>query len=260
MKLNDLTYTFSVGVLILTGLYSLIYSGVSGLLFSAAIVLIAAAFVDQFEVIVAITVLLSLVYTLFLKKLIRSWEPFSNPSSDSKAIVERIEKMKKGMSLSLEPVGIYDKSVEGFQDLQPNVPKEGASQESSAAAAKQTTNQINEEEVKAVSTTIEQKKKSDAEIEKEEFQSATNHLFKLGKLPSENEDGPKLDSGQTLMKAMNSLDPNVISSMTTDTKKLLETQKSLMGMLSQMRPILADGKELLQTFSGMFGGSNGLKL
>jgi hypothetical protein len=56
------------------------------------------------------------------------------------------------------------------------------------------------------------------------------------------------------MKAMNSLDPSVISSMTTDTKKLLETQKSLMGMLGQMRPILADGKELLSTFSGMFGG------
>jgi len=28
-----------------------------------------------------------------------------------------------------------------------------------------------------------------------------------------------------------------------------------MGMLQQMRPVLADGKELLQTFSGMFGGS-----
>jgi len=45
--------------------------------------------------------------------------------------------------------------------------------------------------------------------------------------------------------------------MTTDTKKLLETQKQLMGMLTQMRPVLADGKELLQTFSGMFGNSNG---
>ncbi len=30
-----------------------------------------------------------------------------------------------------------------------------------------------------------------------------------------------------------------------------------MSMLNQMRPVLADGKELLQTFSGMFGGSGG---
>ena len=38
-----------------------------------------------------------------------------------------------------------------------------------------------------------------------------------------------------------------------DTKQLLETQKNLMGMLNQMRPVLADGRELLNTFSGMFG-------
>jgi hypothetical protein len=48
--------------------------------------------------------------------------------------------------------------------------------------------------------------------------------------------------------------------MTTDTKQLLETQKSLMNMLTQMRPVLADGKELLQTFSGMFGSGGPMKL
>jgi predicted component of type VI protein secretion system len=56
------------------------------------------------------------------------------------------------------------------------------------------------------------------------------------------------------MKAMSSFDPKTISAMTTDTKKLLETQKGLMQMLTQMRPVLADGKELLNTFTGMFGG------
>jgi hypothetical protein len=255
MKLNDITYTFSLAVLVLTGLHALLYSGLAGLLFSAAVALIAAAFIDQFEVIVGITILFSLTYTLFLKRWLRKWEPFANPK-DSQSIVQRIEKMKKGLSPydSIEPMGVYDKSVEGFQDLQPELPKEGASQESSSASAKQTVNQVNEKEATDVANTIEEKKKSDTEIEKEEFQSATNQLFKLGKLPSENDAGPKLDPGQTLMKAMNSLDPNVISSMTADTKKLLETQKSLMGMLGQMRPILADGKELLQTFSGMFGG------
>jgi hypothetical protein len=55
------------------------------------------------------------------------------------------------------------------------------------------------------------------------------------------------------MKAMGSFDTETTKKMTTDTKQLLETQKNLMGMLTQMRPILADGKELLQTFSGMFG-------
>ena len=92
---------------------------------------------------------------------------------------------------------------------------------------------------------------------KEEFQSATNNLFKVGKMPSENMEGPKLDSGSTLLKAMESFKPEQMNAMTDDTKKLLETQKSLMGMLTQMRPVLADGKELLQTFSGMFGNSGG---
>ena len=90
-------------------------------------------------------------------------------------------------------------------------------------------------------------------IIKDEFQSATNELFKLGKMPSEHTEGPMLDSGSTLLKAMGSFKPEQINAMSEDTKQLLETQKSLMGMLTQMRPVLADGKELLQTFSGMFG-------
>jgi hypothetical protein len=94
-------------------------------------------------------------------------------------------------------------------------------------------------------------------IETEEFQSATNGLFKVGKMPSEHEGGAKLDAGQTIMKSMQSMDPSTINNMTMDTKKLLETQQSLMGMLKQMRPVLADGKELLSTFSGLFGGLNG---
>ena len=49
-----------------------------------------------------------------------------------------------------------------------------------------------------------------------------------------------------------------INAMSSDTKQLLETQKSLMGMLNQMRPVLADGKELLQTFSGMFGSGGNI--
>jgi predicted component of type VI protein secretion system len=76
-------------------------------------------------------------------------------------------------------------------------------------------------------------------------------------MPSENMDGPKLDSGSTLLKAMESFKPEQITAMSSDTKQLLETQKSLMSMLNQMRPVLADGKELLQTFSGMFGGAGG---
>lgn len=257
MKLSAFTYQFSIAVLILTALHTLVYSGMTGVLFSSAIALIAAAFIDEFEIVVGVTVLVALFYTLFLKKRFR--EPFTNPQK----IAAQIQSMKDHaagprMFSSAGVKGVYDSSVEGFQDIQPDAPKEGASATSTAASAK-VADQVSDEGVKVVTKNIEEKKKTDesassSQVEKEEFESATNQLFKLGKLPSEHEEGPKLDPGQTLMKAMNSLDPNVITSMTTDTKKLLETQKSLMGMLGQMRPILADGKELLQTFSGMFGG------
>lgn len=257
MKLSDFTYQLSVVILIITALHTFIYSGMTGLLFSSAIALIIAAFVDEFEIVAGISVLIALSYTMFLKKYIREGFETHNPKSVASRIQALSNKTKesttKPSKVKNQVKGVYSSKIEGFQDIQPKEPKEGESNVSTSASTKMM-DQVDEESVKEVTKNIEEKKKSEKEIEKEEFQSATNQLFKLGKLPSENEDGPKLDPGQTLMKAMNSLDPSVISSMTTDTKKLLETQKSLMGMLGQMRPILADGKELLQTFSGMFGG------
>jgi hypothetical protein len=264
MKLDSLTYQIALIVLVIAALYTLVYAGLTGLLLSASVALIAASFIEQFEAVAGITVLFALIYTLFLRKWMRRWEGFQNQPA---AIQQRIAAMQHPASASRNkavpkgPQGVYSAKVEGFQDIQPEVPKEGASQESSSAPTAMTAvHQVNESEVKSVTDAIAGKKKSDQEVEKEEFESATNALFKLGKMPSENEDGPKLDAGKTLMKAMSSLDPNTISSMTADTKKLLETQKGLMTMLTQMRPVLADGKELLQTFSGMFGGGGPFKL
>lgn len=263
MKLDSLTYQIALIVLVIAALYTLVYAGLTGLLLSASVALIAAAFIEPFEAVAGITVFFALIYTLFLRKWMRRWEGFQNQPA---AIQQRIASMQqpsssKKKAVARGPQGVYDSAVEGFQDIQPEVPKEGASQESSSAPTAMTAhNQVSEQEVKSVTDALASKKKSDEDIEMEEFQSATNSLFKLGKMPSENEEGPKLDAGKTLMKAMSTLDPNTISSMTADTKKLLETQKGLMNMLSQMRPVLADGKELLQTFSGMFGGGGPFKL
>jgi CRP-like cAMP-binding protein len=44
-----------------------------------------------------------------------------------------------------------------------------------------------------------------------------------------------------------------IKAMSKDTQQLIETQKSLMGMLGSMKPMLNDGKELMDTFQQMFG-------
>jgi hypothetical protein len=77
--------------------------------------------------------------------------------------------------------------------------------------------------------------------------------FKLGEIPSQVKNGPHIDAGSTLIKAIQGLNPEQINAMTKDTKQLIETQKSLMGMLGTMKPMMNDGKELMETFQQMFG-------
>jgi hypothetical protein len=62
-----------------------------------------------------------------------------------------------------------------------------------------------------------------------------------------------VDAPSTLMKAIEGLKGSQIEAMTSDTRALLETQKSLMGMLQTMKPLLSDSQEMMSTFQGMFG-------
>lgn len=255
MKFNQLTYHISIVILVITALYTLVYAGLTGLLLTSAVTLLAAAFIDEFEVVAAISIIFALFYTMFLKRYLQQLEPFTD-----KEILGRVKDMEKNyrpqqQNINMEtsqPAGCYNRSIEGFATLSDT--SEGKSGTGEYAPAK-TKDAIPSPEVdkvtKAVSAQESEKKK-----ETEEFKSATGGLFKLGEMPSENKDGPHLDAGKTIMQAMSNFDPKTISSMTDDTKKLLETQKGLMSMLNQMRPVLADGRELLQTFSGMFGGNS----
>lgn len=77
-------------------------------------------------------------------------------------------------------------------------------------------------------------------------------LFRLGQIPTDAKDGPHIDAATTMMNALNALKPEQIEAMTNDTRKLLDTQKNLMGMLETMKPMLQDGKQLIDTFGTMF--------
>ena len=266
MRFNALTYNISVAILCIGAVYTLLYSGLTGLLLCSAVTLITAAFLDQFELVVAVAVIFAMFYISFLQKWLRRIEPFQNEDT-AQQIVSRLAGMENSyhqVPQSLkdprrEPYGVYNPEIEGFQDVS-SEKKEGAPMDSSSAPAKRA-NEVDSQQVQEVTSAVQNaQKKSNDEIAKEEFQSATNNLFKIGKAPSENMDGPKLDSGSTLMKAMESFKPEQVNAMTKDTKALLETQKGLMEMLNQMRPVLADGKELLQTFTGMFGNGGPVKL
>jgi hypothetical protein len=96
---------------------------------------------------------------------------------------------------------------------------------------------------------VEKKGKPAPTIKKEEMAMP----FKLGEIPSQVKNGPHIDAGSTLIKAIQGLNPDQINAMTKDTKQLIETQKSLMGMLGTMKPMMNDGKELMETFQQMFG-------
>jgi hypothetical protein len=270
MKFNELTYQISLVIIVITAIYTLVYSGLTGLLLCSSIALIAASFLDDFEIVTAITVIFALFYTTFLKRYLQKLEPFTD-----KEILSRLDKMKNSYRPEKQNIntetgmipGCYNPSIEGFADAgtSSSAPSSGGAPNTSTSAPAKQGDGVDSKAAEQVANNVKQaeeskkteqaKKSGFQDIANDEIKSATGGLFKLGEMPSEHKDGPHLYAGKTIMQAMSSFDPKSISSMTDDTKKLLETQKSLMSMLTQMRPVLADGRELLNTFSGMFSGN-----
>jgi hypothetical protein len=80
------------------------------------------------------------------------------------------------------------------------------------------------------------------------------------KMPSENDDKEfHLDAGTTFMNAYKSLKPDQVAAMTKDTQELMNTQKQLMGTLQTLKPLIQDGKEMMNMFQSYFGaGQAGL--
>ena len=85
-------------------------------------------------------------------------------------------------------------------------------------------------------------------------------MFELGKkykMPKETDDAEfHLDAGTTFMNAYKSLKPEQIAAMTKDTQELMETQKQLMGTLQTLKPLIQDGKQMMEMFQSYFGAAN----
>jgi hypothetical protein len=97
---------------------------------------------------------------------------------------------------------------------------------------------------------IERKKKAPNNGSRAEF-------FELGKKykgPSEEDDSDfHLDAGTTFMNAYKSLKPEQIAAMTKDTQELMQTQRQLMSTLSTLKPLMQDGKQMMDMFQSYFG-------
>ena len=87
-------------------------------------------------------------------------------------------------------------------------------------------------------------------------------MFELGKkykMPKETDDPEyHLDAGTTFMNAYKQLKPDQISAMTKDTQDLINTQKQLMSTLNTLKPLITDGKQMMDTFQNYFGASGGV--
>jgi hypothetical protein len=138
--------------------------------------------------------------------------------------------------------GMSGSLVEGFED-------ESKSKKNGAPAPAESSEDEDDPKDKKVAIKKAVATQKSAASQKKEMP----HEFKLGEIPSQVKNGPHIDAGSTLVKAIQGLNPDQINAMTKDTQQLIETQKSLMGMLGTMKPMMQDGKELMDTFQQMFG-------
>ena len=96
-----------------------------------------------------------------------------------------------------------------------------------------------------------------ADLVKDGFNGGSGGLFKLGEIPTDEKGGYHIDAGTSVLNALKSLKPDQISAMTQDTKQLIETQKTLMNMLQSFKPMMAEGKDMMDTFQQMFSPKDG---
>jgi hypothetical protein len=277
MKFNNFTFLIALASLGIYALWALTKMGVSGILASVAAGLIAASMADSLEYITISVIIFGLIYYYIITVYIfPKMEGFTDDDSAEK-ISQRLEGIEKKYVKNNEPLGITSSFSEGFEDAkvdgQSGEKEQAATASSTPAPAldkpSSTVVGAKSDKTDEPTTTADMAKPSET-TEKKPISKVNNitpaptekagfatqegaGLFKLGEMPTEMKDGPHIDVGTTLMKALDSLQPHQITSMTADTQKLLETQKNLMSMLQSMHPILKDGKNMIDTFGSMFG-------
>jgi hypothetical protein len=233
-------------------LFAIVGIGISGLLFSLAIGLIALSFDLSHELTVASIIITGLLTKAWNERNKREGFTGLGGSREGfvgsvvKEITKRIETVKQP-SFSEPEATLSSSYAEGFEDANTSTsatptpstppPPSTASTAPAPASAPAATPNLDKAMPKTSGFTDQ----------------TTSGMFKLGEIPSDVAGGAHIDVGTTMMNALNALKPDQVKQMTDDTRKLLETQKSLMGMLSSMKPMLQDGKALMGTFNDMFG-------
>jgi hypothetical protein len=101
------------------------------------------------------------------------------------------------------------------------------------------------------------KEKFPAPDHRERSEDVLANFGKEYKMPNEKDDSEfHLDAGTTFMNAYKSLKPDQIAAMTKDTQELMDTQKQLMSTLQTLKPLITDGKQMMEMFQSYFGTGN----
>lgn len=271
MKTTPLTQGVSTLLLLVYILYGFFALPFAGFLLSLAVGLLSYGALESPEMSVAFTILTGVVFSLISRAgaatalmKVATKEGFVTGNTDgSEKIAKRVERIYKA---NVEPHGVYASAfVEGFADAggvtdgqleavmkDKPVEESAESKPASATAASTAGSGIPPPPPPAVASAVPKAETQGGATQG--FRGAPDDgQFKLGVLPEETKGGYHIDTGTTVMNALNALKPDQIKAMSADTQKLIDTQKSLMSMLSTMKPMLQDGKQMMETFQEMFG-------
>jgi len=222
MKLEDKVAVGILGFYVLYGLFAIPFAY---FMISLAVGLIVYGAADvSLGVTVAVVLITGEVASLIGKAKSEGFQ------DGSPAIAARVKTIKRAPPAQMS--GVYASGfVEGFEDI---------SEETKKKDEEKTEEKFESPSSKPAPAKSETPKEADG-------------LFKLGQLPTETKGGFHIDQGTTVLNALNALQPDQVKKMSEDTQKLIDTQKSLMMMLGTMKPMLSDGKQLIDTFQQMFG-------
>jgi hypothetical protein len=257
------TDKISLGILALYAVYGIFAIPFVYFMLSLAVGLIVYSTSDSIEYTV-VAILLTGVLTVLISQSRRP-EGFVDGGA---MISKRVESIRRPQAKA--PIGVYASGfVEGFSDLSDNpVPTEKKPEAPAPAASTPGANAVTKTVAAATAATAPStsattsSSSQPAAVTKSGFKDAnspsTEGLFKLGSIPQDTKGGFHIDQGTTVLNALNALQPDQVKRMSEDTQKLIDTQKSLMMMLGTMKPMLSDGKQLIDTFQTMFGpGASG---
>jgi hypothetical protein len=272
MLSNGLTYMLSIIALISYFLYIIVRHGTVGFLFSSAIFLLIAAFVDHIEYITIGLLVIGLTLSIYIQQRDLKMEGFEDsdtPPATEEPVEQKETKTTKATKTTPGVASQNDTSAmattDDYEDgpapnvssNAPAVTKPAIDQTEAAGQIQKALTQLTNASTTASKAAAQPSAASTA-ASNENFQEPSAGLFKLGELPSEMKKGPFVDVASTMSKAMNSLQPEQMAAMTAESQSLIETQKNLMNMLQSMRPVLQDGRQLLDTFGSIFGSLGGL--